>query len=107
MKCLTINLGPETMTIHMLNPGQHFPNFGGSRSGLVVGKTASMITQHRTPNALHDVEHDIHDPAIWKFIADCINGKHKGATAAVDIVAVNKSEDEAGVSTVPAAVKRR
>jgi hypothetical protein len=82
MKCLEITTPDAVYTIYMLNPGEHFPMFGGSHSGLTVGRTASMILSRRNAMTRHDTEMDIHDPSVWRFIADAINGKHKGKITA-------------------------
>lgn len=83
MKVLTIKIGEKHSTeIHMLNPREVFEGFGGSRHGLVVKKTASLITRVRE-GMLIDTERDITDRHVWEFIAKCINGEIP-ATAVVD-----------------------
>lgn len=85
MKVLTIKFPDKsTVAVSMLNPGEFFPDFGGSRSGLVVGKTASLITSRRSPMGTVDRELDIHDPEFWAVIAKLINGEIKGATATAE-----------------------
>ena len=62
---------PDTKTrwhIHMLNPGEIFPRFGGSSAGLLVRKTASMIVQRRSPFDCTDTEYSIYDPKIWEWM---------------------------------------
>lgn len=59
--------------IYFLNPGQGFHGFGGSSSGLVARKTASMIVR-RCSNASDwsDVEYDINGEkarAVWAHVA--------------------------------------
>ena len=54
--------------IYLLNPGQLFPGFGGSRSGLLVGKTASLIMRQTAAWGCRDTEYDIADPKAWGFI---------------------------------------
>ena len=73
----------EVTEIHMLNPGEHFPGFGGSRSGLVVGKTASMVIRRITQMGIRDSELDIHDLDAWTIIAHLINAHDSKVTAAV------------------------
>lgn len=67
--------------VHALNPGKHFPLFGGSSRGLTVGKTASIITRTKTVGT-SDVERDIHDENFWTWIAERINDG-TGSTKAV------------------------
>jgi hypothetical protein len=88
VKCLTIEIpskyGPETYEIHMLNVGDDFHGFGGSKHSLTAGRdfytgekqkkpTASLIVRRIGFNGLEDREHDIHDPNVWRFICACIN----------------------------------
>jgi hypothetical protein len=86
MKVLTITLPGQVETeIHLLNPGENFPGFGGSRHGLTVRKTASLITRtrHTGPDGFtDDIELDIHEPGVWKWLARLINGEVPGTTAA-------------------------
>lgn len=80
MHCLTIKAEDWTYEIHMLNPGEHFPLFGGSSRGLYAGKTASLIVREHSPNAIRDTESDISAPHFWRYIAELINGeKHAQA----------------------------
>lgn len=62
-----------SVEIHMLNPGDTFPGFGGSSSGLVVRKTASLVTRTTTSTGTSDVELDIHNPETWQWLARLIN----------------------------------
>jgi hypothetical protein len=79
---MTVHHKPDAETeIHMLNPGEHFPGFGGSRSGLVVGKTASMILREKSSWGIRDVEYDIHDQTVWEWIAGRINDREDNAAA--------------------------
>lgn len=75
MKVLTVELPDMTYEVHMLNPKDHMPGFGGSRSGLLVSdKTASLILRQNVKGGgIHDSEHDIHDPRVWEAIAKWIN----------------------------------
>lgn len=57
--------------IHTLNPGEAFPNFGGSKHACVAGKTASLIT--RTKNiGVSDFEMDIYNKEFWAWIGRLI-----------------------------------
>lgn len=75
---MTINHGDGSTTeIHLLNPGEAFPNFGGSKHACVAGNTASLIT--RTRNVMtSDFERDIYAPAFWKWMANLINRDNEG-----------------------------
>lgn len=79
---LTVKLpdGGE-IEVHMLNPGQSFPGFGGSSRPLIASKTASLITRTKTVG-MSDYEQDIFAPTFWKWIADRINDP-KGVVAIV------------------------
>lgn len=80
-KVITIKTAHNTETeIHMLNPKEVMEGFGGSRHGLVVGKTASLVTRTNTASSCDDVERNITDECVWEFICKCINGEIK-ATA--------------------------
>lgn len=54
-----------TMTVYMVNPGEAFHGFGGSRHALPVKKTASMIVRTLGPMGLNDCEYDINDKSTW------------------------------------------
>lgn len=54
--------------IYLVNPGQFFEGFGGSRHGLQVKKTASLIIRQRGPHGLRDTEYDIADKDAWESI---------------------------------------
>lgn len=75
MKVLTVELPDMTYEVHMLNPKEHMEGFGGSKSGLVVGKTASLVLRQRQTSAgsLTDTEYDIHDAKVWEAIGKWIN----------------------------------
>lgn len=81
----------------MLNVGEVFDGFGGSKHPLVAGRdfttgekqkkpTASMIIRRRGAMGVHDMEREIHDPDVWHFICRCINGG-EDATAEIDLPA--------------------
>jgi hypothetical protein len=75
MLVLSIKTEHTNFEVHMLNPKEHFPGFGGSRHPLVVGKTASMVVRSvsNVSGVLIDTEYDIHDASIWTWIANLIN----------------------------------
>lgn len=87
MKVLQINSVAGTYEFHMLNVGDRFPGFGGSRQGLVVGegipksqRTASLIVRRITDMGSEDTEYDIGDARPWQFICRCINDPTMEAT---------------------------
>jgi hypothetical protein len=71
--------GKSRTEFYFLNPGEVFAGFGGSRSGLLVKKTPSLITR-RIDVGWHDVEWPVDDPRPWAMVARAINGEFK-ATA--------------------------
>jgi hypothetical protein len=76
MHVLTIEFSDipgERHEIHVLNPGECMEGFGGSSRGLVVGKTASLITRRTGKWGQHDIEHDIFAENIWEWIAQLMN----------------------------------
>jgi len=82
---LTVNLGHGNINeVYMLNPHERFPFFGGSRRGLVVGKTASLIIRERSPNTTRDAERDITSEAFWAWIAKLINSSSGKARASIN-----------------------
>lgn len=68
--------GADTKSVYLLNPGQVFSGFGGSRSGLLVRKTASLIVRESGPAGCYDTEYDIADKKVW----DRIFYAHRNAT---------------------------
>lgn len=73
MHVLTITTTGGTTEIHLLNPGEFMTPFGGRKSGLHVGKTASLVTRTYTSHGLTDCEYDIFDKNVWEWIRECIN----------------------------------
>jgi hypothetical protein len=61
----TIQASDNTIEVYLLNPGEHFPGFGGSKQGLTVRKTASLIVRQTSPTGQQDVEFGVADPATW------------------------------------------
>ena len=51
---------------YVLKPGQHFERFGGSRHGLVVNKTPSLIVRRSGRWGTEDSEYDVHDVGVWQ-----------------------------------------
>lgn len=73
--------GKAVSSVYILKPGAHFPGFGGSRHGLTVGKTPSLITRTRAGGGISDVEYDVHDPSVWAWIARLITDRTLEVTA--------------------------
>lgn len=61
------------MEVYLLNPGECFPRFGGSSSGLVVNKTASIITRTYQSGSFMDTEYDIKDREFWGYLGRLID----------------------------------
>lgn len=62
-----------TVIVHALNPGETFERFGGSRHGLTVRKTASLVVSTKTPWDYKDVEYDLRDQDTWNWLIRLIN----------------------------------
>ena len=64
-----------TFEIYLLNPGSTFQGFGGSKQGLTVRKTASLIIRRycHESGSMEDSEYDIDDHGIWSSITKIIN----------------------------------
>ena len=61
--------------IHLLNPGENFPLFGGSSKGLTVtGNKASTITRvlHTDSGYTRDMEWNLAEPEVWVWVAELI-----------------------------------
>lgn len=54
--------------VYLLNAGDWFPGFGGSRSGLVAVKTASLIVRQTGNMGLTDTEYTVNDQKVWNRI---------------------------------------
>jgi len=65
--------GSEVKRIYLLNPGDCFQGFGGSKSGLVAKKTASLIVRESGPYGTEDVEYDINKANVWKSIFNVVS----------------------------------
>lgn len=64
---------PARVEFHLLNAGEFFAGFGGSRHGLVVRKTASLVTRWISPASMKDTEWNIGDPRPWKWLDELVN----------------------------------
>lgn len=68
-KVLTIKSdGSNRREVYLLNPGDTFAGFGGSRHGLTVRKTASLIVRDVGPHGCRDVEYNLNDADAWRAI---------------------------------------
>jgi len=55
--------------VYLLPAGGFFDGFGGSRSGLLVGKTPSMIVRTFEPHGMQrDVEYNLAAKGVWQFL---------------------------------------
>jgi hypothetical protein len=57
-----------TYEVYLLNPGNIMQGFGGTRQGLLVRKTASLILRCKIHGSVTDVEYDLRDENAWKTI---------------------------------------
>lgn len=57
-----------TTEVFVLNPGEIFVEFGGSRHNLRVNKTASIILRRQGPWGLTDTEYDVYNAGVWEWI---------------------------------------
>jgi hypothetical protein len=62
----------KRVTAYILGPGQMFPGFGGSSSGLLVGKTASLIIRRVGAWGSQDSEYDVNDAGAWEYLRRCM-----------------------------------
>lgn len=75
--------GKVVTEVYMLNPGESFEGFGGSRHALPIKKTASLITRSMQGGCISDTEYDITNPSTWAWLARLINeGSTLNITAA-------------------------
>lgn len=74
--------GKVVTAVYMLNPGESFEGFGGSRHALPIRKTASLIIRSTQGGCIVDNEHDITDGTAWAWLARLINDKTLEITAA-------------------------
>lgn len=84
-KVMTIRAGEKGDTvidIHVLNPGEFFKNFGGSRHSLEVKHTASIITSTKTPYDRRDVEYGLDSKEFWEWMTRIIHAKDHNITVA-------------------------
>lgn len=61
--------------VYLLNPGECYAGFGGSRSGLVVRKTASLVVSTLQCGSLREVEYDLRgmpEGDTWAWLKRCI-----------------------------------
>lgn len=54
--------------VYLLPPKAVFDGFGGSRSGLLVGNTPSLVVRTRGGGVVRDVEYDLADKGIWQHV---------------------------------------
>lgn len=71
----TVKVEDADIDVFILNPGDSFQGFGGSSAGLVVRKTASLITRKRGPHGWSDTEYAINDKSAWGWLLYLIQRK--------------------------------
>jgi len=54
--------------VYLLPAGAMFEGFGGSRSGLLVGRTPSLVVRTHEPHGVRDTEYDLAAKGIWQFL---------------------------------------
>ena len=64
---LAYQIGGARYSVYLLNPGDMFQGFGGSRHPLMVKKTASLVIR-RLQHELSDREYNINDTGAWEAI---------------------------------------
>jgi hypothetical protein len=67
-----------TFEVYILNEGEVFKGFGGSKRGLLVQRGASLIIRRydHESGSMEDGEHDVNDPGIWKSLVNIMNQDH-------------------------------
>jgi hypothetical protein len=97
MHVLTLKVDDYTYEFHMLNVGDHFPRFGGSRQGLIAGegqpkgkRTASLVLRRISKMGSTDTEYDIGAIEPWQFLCRCINDPDMNATGELPDWMVNR-----------------
>jgi hypothetical protein len=58
--------------LYILQPGQKFEGFGGSRAGLLVKGTASLIVRDYHGGSRQDYEKNVNDADAWRAIRELI-----------------------------------
>lgn len=83
MKILDIDHNTVHVEVFILQVGETFPGFGGSKQGLVVRKTPSLIVRNNVKESgeVRDAEYDINDTMIWGKIrtaieVECLQNGH-------------------------------
>ncbi len=54
--------------VYLLPAGAMFEGFGGSRSGLLVGRTPSLVVRELHPTGQRDTEYDLAAKGVWQFL---------------------------------------
>lgn len=58
--------------LFLLKPGDLFEEFGGSRHGLLVRKTPSVVVSRVLEHSRDDSEYDASDPKVWQWVNERI-----------------------------------
>ena len=81
MQIKSTETGQVITSFYILEPGDTFPRFGGSSRGLLVQKTASLITRTTQGGTISDHEYNLYDPTVWAWVARMITDKTLNITA--------------------------
>lgn len=65
---LSYQIDKTKIRVYLLNPGEWFQGFGGSRHAKPVTKTASLIIRYNDNTGLRDHEYDLADKDAWAAI---------------------------------------
>lgn len=85
--------GGTVWEYHILQPGEVFPGFGGSRHGLLVKKTASLVVRERGAHGLRDVEYAINNPKAWHTLRYALANPKDGWTISEEDQKLLKHEE--------------
>jgi hypothetical protein len=81
---MDFRIGGEHVQVFILHPGDVFPYFGGSRSGLMVGKTPSLIVRNMQHGCQTDTEYDTSDHDAWTRILKAYDARDTGGAKCAD-----------------------
>jgi hypothetical protein len=70
----TGDIAPYRMEIHVLKPGQIFEGFGGSRHGIMIRGSPSLILREHLQGQVLDYEFDVDDLSAWRHIVTTLAG---------------------------------
>jgi len=87
----------EEIEVHVLNVGDRFPGFGGSRHDLIVkGGPSIVVRRYGGPaDTLEDKEYGIADPEFWAWMGRLVAEPGTGITATAEEQPSQKAMDAA------------